>query len=117
MLIRFSNHMTSNQKKTLDKLWQIQVTGVTCTYPGCNKIGNEGHHIMKRRYLNTRWLIENGRALCREHHLWADTNPQAYEDLVIGEVGTAAYDSLREKALMVVRQFYVEIREALINES
>ena len=105
--------MTKHEKKALDRLWQEKVTGGICTHPGCNKIGNEGHHIMKRRYLNTRWLVENGRALCREHHLWADTNPQAYEDLIIGDIGPGAYEALRQKSLMIVKQFYNEIKEGL----
>jgi hypothetical protein len=106
--------MTSNQKKILDRLWQERVTaGKCCTFPVCNRIGNEGHHIMKRRYLNTRWLIENGRALCREHHLWADTHPEAYEDLIVGEIGQDEWDRLRKKSLEVVKQFYDEIREEL----
>lgn len=105
--------MTSNQKKALDRLWQERITGGTCTFPGCNKIGNEGHHIMKRRYLNTRWNIETGRSLCREHHDWAETHPQAYEDLIVGEIGQDEWDRLRDRAMMVVKQFYDEIREGL----
>ena len=81
--------------------------------PSCNKIGNEGHHIMKRRYLNTRWDIENGRALCREHHLYADTHPAEYENMIIREIGAWEYALLREKARMVKKQFYDEIREGL----
>lgn len=105
--------MTSNQKKALDRTWQERITGGICSIPGCNRIGNEGHHIMKRRYLNTRWDIENGRALCREHHLWADTNPICYENLIVEEIGIEAYEALRQKSLMVVKQFYDDIREGL----
>lgn len=105
--------MTKHEKRVCDKLWQIKITGGLCSFPGCNRIGNEGHHVIKRRYLNTRWDIENGRALCRTHHVWAETNPQAYEDLIIEEIGEEAYQALREKALMVVKQFYDEIKEGL----
>ncbi|MCK5602157.1 HNH endonuclease [Candidatus Pacearchaeota archaeon] len=105
--------MTSNQKKALDRLWQEKVTGDICSFPSCNRIGNEGHHIMKRRYLNTRWNIENGRALCRECHLWAETNPQAYEDLILAELGEIEYGRLREQALMVRKQYFKEVKEML----
>ena len=106
--------MTKHEKKVCDQLWQIKITkDSVCSMPGCNRIGNEGHHIMKRRYLNTRWAIENGRALCRDHHLWAETNPQVYEDLIVEEIGAEAYEALRQKSLMVVRQFYDEIKEEL----
>ncbi|MCK5604494.1 hypothetical protein KAR91_21570 [Candidatus Pacearchaeota archaeon] len=107
--------MTKHEKKVCDKLWQIKVTGGTCSFPGCNRIGNEGHHVMKRRYLNTRWVIENGRRLCREHHLWADTHPAEYENMIIREIGSYEYENLRIQAQMVVKQFYSEIRGGLEN--
>lgn len=104
--------MTSNQKKICDRLWQIKVTASgICSI--CGKHGTEGHHILKRRYLSVRWLPDNGRCLCRECHVWAENNPQAYEDLIVEEIGVEAYQALREKARMVVKQFYDEIREEL----
>jgi len=105
--------MTGGQKKTLDRAWQAKITGGICSFPSCNRIGNEGHHIMKRRYLNTRWLTENGRALCREHHLWADTHPAEYENMIIREIGSFKYAILREKSLLIRKQFYDEVREEL----
>ncbi len=105
--------MTSNQKKICDRLWQEKITGDTCSFLGCNRVGNEGHHIMKRRYLNTRWDIKNGRALCRRHHDWAERNPTAYEVLIVEEIGIEAYEALRDKSLMVVKQYYKELREVL----
>jgi hypothetical protein len=105
--------MTSNQKKALDRLWQAKITGGECWYPGCHKEGNEGHHTIKRRFLNTRWDVANGRGLCRGHHDWAERNPIAYEVLITEEIGLEAYEALRQKSLMVVKQFYDEIREDL----
>ncbi len=109
--------MTKHQKKTLDQLWQKKITGGQCSYTGCNQIGCEGHHILKRRYRNTRWDTENGRPLCRGHHDWAERNPQAYEDLIIQEIGAEAYEALRRKARIVIKHFYEEIKEGLISES
>jgi hypothetical protein len=108
--------MTKHQKKQLDILWQQKVTeGKPCSYPGCCKMGSEGHHaVMKRRYLNTRWDVKNGRALCNEHHIYAETNPKAYENLIVGEIGAIEYARIRDKALMVRKQFYDEIRRELI---
>lgn len=106
--------MTKYEKKKLDCMWQEVITnGKSCSYPGCCKIGNEGHHIFKRRYLNTRWSIENGRALCREHHDWAEKHPEAYEDLIVDEIGSRDYTTLRQEALMVRKQYYDEILEYL----
>lgn len=106
--------MTKPQKKKLDILWQQKVTeGKQCSRPECNWMGSEGHHVFKRRYLNTRWDIENGRALCRSCHVWAENNPQAYEDLIVGEVGIDEWGRLRDKALMVKKQFYDEIKKEL----
>lgn len=77
-------------------------------------MGVEGHHaIMKRRYLNTRWDIDNGRALCNEHHIYAETHPKAYENLIVGEIGGIAYGRVRDKALTLKKQYYDEILEYL----
>ena len=106
--------MNSTQKKTCDRLWQIKVTeGGRCTFPGCSKDGNEGHHVFKRRYLNTRWDVRNGRCLCREHHMWADTHPIGYEGIIINEIGSYEYENIRIQAQMLVKQFYEEIRREL----
>ena len=106
--------MTKQQRKKLDVLWQQKVTdGKPCSYPGCCKMGNEGHHIFKRRYLNTRWSIENGRALCRDHHDWAEKHPVIYEALIIDEIGEEAYGVLRLGSLTLKKQYYDEILEYL----
>jgi hypothetical protein len=106
--------MTKQQRKKLDIIWQQKVTkNKPCSYPGCCKIGNEGHHIFKRRYLNVRWSVENGRALCRECHLEAHNNPQAYEDCIVDEIGIEGYAILREKAYAVKKRFYDEILKEL----
>ncbi len=105
--------MTKHEKKVCDRLWQEKITGGICSFPGCNRIGIDGHHIMKCRYLNTRWDIANGRALCREHHSWVETHPAEYENMIIREIGSWEYALLREKALIIKKQFYDEIREEL----
>jgi hypothetical protein len=105
--------MTKQQRKKLDRLWQQIITGGPCSILGCNKEGTEGHHIFKRRYHNTRWDIKNGRGLCRGHHDWAERHPIAYEVLIVEEIGHEAYEALREKALMVKKQFYDEILKEL----
>ncbi|MCK5609777.1 HNH endonuclease [Candidatus Pacearchaeota archaeon] len=105
--------MTKQQRKKLDILWQQRITGGQCSHPGCSKEGTEGHHIFKRRYHNTRWDIDNGRALCRTHHDWAERHPIAYEVLIVEQIGHDAYGALREKALMVKKQFYDGILKEL----
>ena len=105
--------MTKYEKKKLDSLWQKLITVGKCSYPGCNKTGSEGHHIFKRRFYNTRWKVENGRALCRTHHDWAETHPVIYEALIIGEIGLEAYGVLRLESLTLKKQYYNEILEYL----
>lgn len=105
--------MTKQQRKNLDILWQQIITGGQCSHPGCSKEGTEGHHVFKRRYHNTRWDTDNGRGLCRAHHEWVEGHPTAYEVLIIEEIGMEAYEALREKALMVRKQFYDEILKRL----
>jgi 5-methylcytosine-specific restriction endonuclease McrA len=106
--------MTKYEKKVCDRLWQIKITGGICSFPGCNRTGNEGHHaVARRRYLNTRWDIKNGRALCRDHHLWADTHPEEYAHMILMEIGAVEYETLRLKSQEVVKHFYDEILEGL----
>lgn len=40
-----------------------------CSRPGCDHA-----HILSRRFLLTRWVLENGIWMCREHHLLFDSN-------------------------------------------
>ena len=70
--------MKKEQVKKLDVLWAKMIRKVNCEW--CGKIGNQhAHHIMSRRYRNTRWDLRNGVSLCAGCHLFRlKENPIEY---------------------------------------
>jgi hypothetical protein len=101
--------MTKTQKDRLDAKWKSKVLerdDHRCTMPGCNNQGTDAHHIIKCRYLNTRWDIDNGRCLCRKCHSWVETHPAEYEAMIIRGIGAWEYALLREKAQIIKKHFY-----------
>ena len=108
--------MTKHEKKALDAAWKeivLDRADHVCTFPGCNNQGVDAHHINKCRYLNTRWVIDNGRCLCRKCHSYVETHPAEYKAIIIREIGAWEYALLREKSLLVKKHFYDEIKESL----
>ena len=100
--------MTSNQKKTLDKLWQINITQEPCLI--CGDPQSIGHHLIKRRFLNTRWDLNNGVALCNQHHQDAH---QTNDDAILDIIGEEEYQRLYKLAQTVKHHNYTKIKVAL----
>lgn len=42
----------------------------------------EAAHVVPRRHRSVRWLIANGRTLCRSHHAWFGANEKAWRDFI-----------------------------------
>lgn len=67
-------------KHMADVLWQTLMQLIwrgTCAK--CKgKYHCSGHHIIKRRFLHTRWAVMNGILLCLECHSWAENNPASF---------------------------------------
>lgn len=66
----------SQQNRELDLLWQSEVIKrdekcVMCGSPS----GLSAHHIIYRRYANTRLCIDNGATLCIRCHGWIHKEP------------------------------------------
>lgn len=53
------------------------------------------HHLIKRRYRKTRWLLENGVALCWICHEWLEKYPHVNEDFAISILGTDRFAELQ----------------------
>lgn len=51
--------------------------------PGCLVTPICGHHIIPRRYLQTRWNEKNLAGTCLHCHPWADQNPNESEPLLV----------------------------------
>ncbi len=63
----------------LCKLWSNAVRiqkGVLCSNPMCGKLASGTHHIVKRRYMVTRYDVKNGLPLCPTCHPIADRNSE-----------------------------------------
>ena len=62
---------------TLDQAWS---KAICYKYKGkcalCGAEGTQAHHIVKRRYKLTRWLVGNGVWLCHKCHDALETNPE-----------------------------------------
>jgi 5-methylcytosine-specific restriction endonuclease McrA len=59
------------------------------------------HHIFYRRYLSTRWIVDNGITLCTTHHRWAHDKPKEFKKWWINRVGEEKAEGLRLKSLEI----------------
>lgn len=88
--------------KIADKLWSqivLERDGRICQYTGCGKPGNNPHHWMSRKYLNTRHNPDIGITLCWAHHLHiAHGEPEKFRDFLIQRIGQAQFDRLKVSA-------------------
>lgn len=55
-------------------------------------------HIIRRRYLATRWSMDGAVALCGAHHIYFTHNDLQWVDWVVERVGESKYQKLRERA-------------------
>jgi len=63
----------------LCKLWSDacrKINGDMCANPMCGKPAHSVHHVIKRRYLVTRYDPQNGLPLCANCHRIADRNSE-----------------------------------------
>jgi hypothetical protein len=70
MLRTRSNRPNKKLEAALDALWSHLVklaAGNKCVRCG-DTYRLQAHHVAKRRFTATRWLIANGRCLCEFHH-------------------------------------------------
>jgi 5-methylcytosine-specific restriction endonuclease McrA len=59
------------------------------------------HHVFYRRYLSTRWVVDNGITLCISHHRWAHDKPNEFKEWWIDRVGEEKAEELRLKSLEI----------------
>lgn len=118
--------MTKAEIKKLDSLWAKLVkerAGGKCeycleerrTFKGGPGIWLEAAHIVGRTYRATRWLLENGIALCSEHHAAYDQHRP--DELKIRRIviGEEKYERLCSmKQVIAKNQDYNELKEQLM---
>ncbi len=105
-----------------DELWRHLVkmrAEFKCQY--CRKTGFslEAHHVFPRVAKSTRWDLDNGVCLCgfpRECHKHAQEYPAMFKRWYEIEIGTKAYQSLKERYYKPTQQRMEDIYEYLKNE-
>ena len=89
------NKMKTKEMKIKDKVWSTSIAKrELCEW--CGKLGSDPAHIIPRKFLKSRWLLENGLFLCRECHKKFDLDVEFRSrviDILIG----------REKYLLLKR--------------
>jgi len=86
-----------------DKLWASLVKerdNWTCQRCLKEVVGQglHAHHIFGRSRRTTRWMLENGIALCFGDHMWAHSNPLEFHEWMQDRLG-AGYEDLRSLSL------------------
>lgn len=103
------------QRASLDRLWSQKVLrrdGYRCWV--CGSRASDAAHLFSKRYQGTRWLLENGRALCREHHLHMTKHDLEWKAYLGNRLGLVAFEELRARAYAKARPDYDEVRAALV---
>src|SRR2546423_1635362 len=85
----------------------------------CQKCGGVGPfecaHIIRRRYLRTRWVEENAWCLCHYCHRQVDTNDMLFSNLIYETIGWGRYEKLHQlaHAMDTPKPDRVQIRKVL----
>lgn len=99
----------------LDSLWRNRV--YERCYGRCIMCGStsslECHHIIKRRFRNTRWDINNGALLCQTHHIFAESHPREFAALLDKKYGEGFYDGLKKQGNQIFDGNYGKWEEQL----
>lgn len=90
-------------KKEADALfsWAIRRRDKRCQAVGYKfrcSFTLQAAHLIRRRYLATRWSMDNAVALCGAHHVYFTHNDIEWIDWIIERIGEDEYKGLRERA-------------------
>ena len=110
--------MDRRTKNRLDKKWSKKVKEIAkgkCEYCSSTHYLNS-HHIFSRKFLNTRFDINNGVCLCAAHHLpFAHHKSLEFSIWVISTRGDEWYDDLVIKSRVVKPILDIEKIEKELN--
>jgi predicted restriction endonuclease len=86
--------------KELDIAWAKKVKSLMPECAVCGRTSYlNAHHIFSRRYMSTRWNINNGISLCRGCHLYfAHQKYEEFRDIVLGILGVEGFASLKRES-------------------
>lgn len=97
-------------RNKLDSLWSkiIRSKGY-CTR--CGKTGRlEAAHIYSRRFVATRWDLDNGLCLCSACHRWGHDKPLDFSVYVLNTIGETTVERLRRTAHKLTQKYDYEKR-------
>ncbi len=73
-------------------------------------------HVVSRRYLETRWDLDNAFCLCMACHMYYTYNPIQWEQFVINKIGKRKYDQLKKRAVSSTKVDYGQ-KKYLLNQA
>lgn len=88
------------ERASLDRLWASKVRardGYRCWV--CGSRASDAAHLFSKRYQSTRWDLDNGRALCREHHVHYTKHDLEWKAYLGKRLGLEAFEALRARAV------------------
>lgn len=94
-------------KKTLKNKLDAIFSKVIRSLGHCEKCGETSNlqcaHIYSRRFLNTRWDLENALCLCYKCHTWGHQRPLDFAKWVEEYIGGDIAGTLRERSKVLTR--------------
>lgn len=98
-----------------DKLWQKVVcfkayNRCQLEHDGCTSMAYNGaHHIIPRKYLNYRYDMINGFAVCPSCHQWIEEHPKEFKQ-ILQDQHPAVYNYLYNKRIIEVNKEMIDER-------
>lgn len=68
---------------------------------------------MSRRYLGTRWDLDNADCLCAGCHFYFTTHPVEFRLWLVEKMGREGFEALEQRALRIAKPDYEEIVDRL----
>lgn len=108
--------MIKKEKNKLDKIWReiVQSRGA-CEYCGTKSGQLHAHHIRSRRFLNTRWDLDNAILLCATHHFFAHQQGIFFDNWLIETRGEEWFRQLKRRSDEIIKPKFEIIHSQLKN--
>ena len=106
-------------KKECKNLFQavIVLRDPYCSFPGCGRPTEAGHHVFKRDRMGTAFDTRSGLGVCTQHHDTLQRDPLKTREIFVRRFGEALYEKLRMNSLAVVKNADMKaIKKGLIRE-
>lgn len=89
----------ASRRRYADRMWADLIKAVgRCAVDGCTDTRLEAAHLVPRRFMSVRHSLDNGVALCHDHHAFYTAHPYSWDDWVTERIGADAYLDLKRRA-------------------